>query len=118
MSEAKKGCALLEYIDEHTFVRFSQYAYTGDSVTAEQEILLDSSTIGTTPFIPNAALPNPIEGYDDKASPPAIISHGFGPVPEVAAEVGNDDYGWGSFSNSKKDKKKGKEAILRHTIAG
>lgn len=48
MSEAKEGSALLEDIDEHTFVRFSQYAYTGDYATPDPEILLDASVIATT----------------------------------------------------------------------
>lgn len=34
MSEAKKGCVFLDDLDEQTFVRFSQWAYTGDYVAA------------------------------------------------------------------------------------
>lgn len=48
MSEAKEGCALLEDVDEHTFVRFSQYAYTRDYVAADLEILLHSSAVANT----------------------------------------------------------------------
>lgn len=53
MSEAREGCALLEGIDEDTFVRFCQYAYTGDYVAADPIILLDSSAIATTHFVSN-----------------------------------------------------------------
>ncbi len=35
MSEAKEGCALLEDVEERTFVQFSQYAYTGDYSAAD-----------------------------------------------------------------------------------
>ena len=49
MSEAKEGCALLEDVDESTFIRFSQYAYTGDYIAANPEILLEASTIALPP---------------------------------------------------------------------
>ena len=45
MVEAKDGSATLDDLDESTFVRFSQYAYTGDYDTAEPDIILDSSMI-------------------------------------------------------------------------
>lgn len=35
MLEAKENCAHLEEVDEQTFVRFSQYAYTGDYDAAD-----------------------------------------------------------------------------------
>jgi len=55
MSEAKEGCALLEDVEEQTFVQFSQYAYTGDYVAADPDILLDSSAIANTHSAPNEA---------------------------------------------------------------
>ncbi|KAL9100677.1 MAG: hypothetical protein Q9163_003972 [Psora crenata] len=48
MSEAKEGHSLLEHIDEGTFVRFLQYAYTGDYKIADEESVPDSSTISTS----------------------------------------------------------------------
>lgn len=45
MSEPNEGCALLEDVEESTFIRFSQYAYTGEYIAADPEILVDSSTI-------------------------------------------------------------------------
>ncbi len=45
MSEAREQCALLEDMDEHIFVRFSEFAYTGNYVDAEPDIILDSSLI-------------------------------------------------------------------------
>ncbi|KAI9788409.1 MAG: hypothetical protein M1816_006934 [Peltula sp. TS41687] len=47
MQESKEGCAVLEDVDEHTFVRFSQYAYTGNYTEAWPANLLGSSGIGT-----------------------------------------------------------------------
>ena len=38
ISEAKVGCALLEDVEEQTFVQFSQYAYTGDYSAADPDI--------------------------------------------------------------------------------
>ena len=49
MSEAKEGCAWLEDVEESTFIRFSQYAYTGDYIAADPEVLLDASTIALPP---------------------------------------------------------------------
>lgn len=52
MSEAQEGCAWLEDVEESTFVRFSQFAYTGDYIAADPEILLDSSNIASAPSEP------------------------------------------------------------------
>lgn len=49
MSEAKEDCVRLEDVEESTFIRFSQFAYTGDYIAADPEILIDSSTIALTP---------------------------------------------------------------------
>lgn len=45
-------------VQEHTFIRFSQYAYTGDYIIVDLEILLDSSAIGTTESALIEVLPN------------------------------------------------------------
>ena len=82
MSEAKGGCTLLEDVDEGTFVRFSQYAYTGDYIAADPDIIRGD---GETPPPPSPSEPDPCE-------------------PSVA----NDDESWGYFSASKKNKKTGK----------
>jgi len=48
MSEAKEECARLEDVDEGTFGRYIRYAYTGDYLPAEPDILLDPSLLSTT----------------------------------------------------------------------
>ena len=112
MSEAKEGCAFLEDVDERTFVRFSQYAYTGDYIAADPDILLDSSAIPAPHFAANEA---PIRG-DGETPPPPGPSLFYSP-PSVTAypepdpyepSVPNDDGDWGCYSASKKDKKRGK----------
>ena len=45
MKEAREGCALLEDVDKHTFVRFCEYLYTGNYQPADYTILLDESSI-------------------------------------------------------------------------
>lgn len=70
MSEAKEGCAWLEDVDQHTFVRFSQYAYTGDYLPAEPEILLDSSMIETTHSVPGNATSTPDQDHNSQVLPP------------------------------------------------
>ncbi len=106
MSEAKEGCALLEDVDEGTFVRFSQYAYTGDYITADSDILLDSSTIASTHLVSNEAS---IDGDGQEApslSPPSAPNYAQPePEPEPKLEPTRD---LSLFGISKKDKKKGK----------
>lgn len=74
MSEAKEGCAWLEDVEESTFIRFSQFAYTGDYFAADPEILLDSSTIAWTP-----SKPTPGFVFD---GPVAVASKKF-PLPDL-----------------------------------
>lgn len=47
MKEAKESRVVWDDVDNHTFVRFIQWAYTDDYVTAEPDILLDASNIQT-----------------------------------------------------------------------
>ncbi len=55
LSEAKGECALLQDVDEGTFVRFSQYAYTEEYIAAASDILTDSFTIISTYLVSNEA---------------------------------------------------------------
>ena len=72
MSKARKVCALLDDVDEHTFIRFSQYAYTGDHITADPVILLDSSTIVTTHCDPPEFLVERAEDKNEEMSDPML----------------------------------------------
>lgn len=69
MREAKEKCVKWPDVDEKTFVRFTQWAYTETYVTEEPEILLDHSLIGS----PNSTTMTP--GLPEgKASETALYS--------------------------------------------
>ncbi|KAL7815803.1 hypothetical protein V8C26DRAFT_105411 [Trichoderma gracile] len=48
MREAKEHCVSWEDTDENTFIRFGEWAYTGDYTPGSPEILLDASQIATS----------------------------------------------------------------------
>ena len=70
MSEAKEGCSSLEDVDTDTFVRFSEYAYSGDYTVPEPEIDIGASQTATM---------NGVEGISGNCvgAPPE------GPAPEA-----------------------------------
>ena len=47
MKEAQEDCVKWPQVDEKTFIRFSQWAYTGSYLAAEPEIILLLSDITT-----------------------------------------------------------------------
>lgn len=61
MSEAKEVCDSLENVEESTFIRFSQFAYTDDYIAADPEILLDPSTTAVTAS--KLTPPNDTDGF-------------------------------------------------------
>jgi len=112
MSEEKEGCAWLEDVEEHTFVRFSQYAYTGDYVAADPEILLDPSMIANTQFTSNGVSSDTASeigeilsvGTAEVLASPVPGSNSPEPVP-VALEPAVERGDWGGF-RSKRTKRK------------
>lgn len=92
MSEAKEGCALLEDVDEHTLIRFSQYAYTGDYNAADPDIVLDSSMIGETEAVTDFAAPRQTSpdaaGNSDLIAEDAVSN---ADVERVAEEITTTD---------------------------
>lgn len=98
MSEAKEGCAFLEDTDEHTFLRFSQYAFTGDYTTANPEILSDAPSIPTTPTS-NNPFPDSVNGVSEPS---------FFPETVALTEFANDPRDLPYRPFFKYDKKKGK----------
>lgn len=80
MSEAQAGCAWLEDVEESTFIRFSQFAYTGDYNAADPEILLSSSNIASTiPEPPTIETDSPV-AFEEPVmltiSPPTMAPDG------------------------------------------
>lgn len=56
----------MEDVEESTFIRFSQFAYTGNYIAADPEILLDSSTIAWTPSKFAPSIDEPVAVADEK----------------------------------------------------
>lgn len=116
---------MLGDIDDDTFVRFSQYAYTGDYVAADPEILLGSSAIATTHQALDDASPNRV-GYDggeapapaiDGAEPVAVNIEVESAAPEpdfVVADTPWDPPNGISFSSKDKKKKKKRAGQYNH----
>jgi hypothetical protein len=113
MCEAQDGVAVIEDVDEQTFIRFCEYAYTGDYASADHEIMLDSSMVGREDSVSKDGDPVPA---------PAERSHQYrtaqpeDPVPELAAIFGDGDSedtinqpsGFSSWSMPSRHNKKGK----------
>lgn len=108
MSEPKEGCVSLEDVEESTFIRFSQFAYTGDYIAADPEILLDSSTIAISPSklappIDTFLAADKVEELPDQPAP--TIAH-----PDDEAEQPRDVENL-NFHTSKVKKKKNKASL-------
>ena len=86
MSEAQSEFAVLDDVDKQTFIRFCRYAYTGDYVAADPDILLDSSMIGGLDLAEESVKPD---------SPDNVLVE----VDDAVREVVNS---WGSSSKKKK----------------
>jgi hypothetical protein len=84
MAEAKESCAILEDVDEGTFVRFVEYMYTNDYSVPDPVIVQTAS---------NSTFENGQDGTEETA------------VPDEPLASPIEEYDW---SFSKKDKKKNK----------
>ncbi|KAK2759337.1 hypothetical protein FQN54_002815 [Arachnomyces sp. PD_36] len=122
MSEAQSGSAILEETEEHTFVRFCQFAYTGDYDPAHPEIILEATAIDTTNGCDTDAEPTPESGQALEREPDPLAEPGPEepppdpeswdepePAPEPEPEPPRHD--WGTRRSKGvlgKKKKKGK----------
>lgn len=70
----------MEDVEESTFIRFSQFAYTGNYIAADPEILLDSSTIAWTPskFAPSIDTDEPLAVADEKPTDSELATSNLG----------------------------------------
>ncbi|KAI9783313.1 MAG: hypothetical protein M1816_001411 [Peltula sp. TS41687] len=119
MREAKEGCALLEEVDEDTFVRFIQYAYTGDYIAAYPEILLSPSLIGNTGSdtpTHKQICPTPPEAGDvaaDAVADAPVEETIFAELDESSSPATTSP--WAVFGNRDKKKHKSKwHTIIDH----
>jgi hypothetical protein len=105
MTEASGGKATFEDIQEDTFIRFCQFAYTGDYVTPDFT------------HIPSIELPH-TTAIDDPLVDPTPRPVEKEPTPEPVPIVAIDGFGdWGSPSQSvKKSKKSSKSIRLRQSL--
>ena len=119
MLEVAEGCAVLEDVDEDTFVYFSQFAYTGNYTILKPMALPDAPAAPDTPALPDA----PAEKVQRDPSPPLDtfvtideISDQTLANPPVPLDISLNnpvdglDEGRAGASISKKSKSKGKTA--------
>ena len=101
MGEVSEGKVVFEDVEEDTFIRFCQFAYTGDYTTPDFT------------HIPPMELPN-IPGRDEPVVEPVEEEPEPEPVPEPVLVPVND---WGSTTKKlKKPKKSSKSAFLRQSL--
>ncbi len=89
MAEAQTGTAIWEEVDEDTFARFTQFMYTGDYPPPSHDTIIYSP-----------AVTHNDADIEERTSPPA----------EPAQDL---DWGSGSFTTSKKEKKKRPQIVER-----
>ncbi|KAL2069047.1 hypothetical protein VTL71DRAFT_15385 [Oculimacula yallundae] len=110
MKEAFAGKAVFEDVEEDTFVRFCQFAYTGDYTTPD----FRSVPAGELLDVATPALPNDADHGELMPAEPAWDEAVPAPTPEPAPE---DDFGWGTpVQKPKKAKKLSKSSRLRQSL--
>jgi DNA-directed RNA polymerase subunit H (RpoH/RPB5) len=77
MQEAQAGSADLKDVEQHTFIRFCEYAYTGDYTPANHEVMFDSSAIEGDATLPkNSDCNVPVNSIAmDEEAPPELLSY-------------------------------------------
>ena len=109
MKEAFAGKAVFEDIDEDTFIRFCQFAYTGDYTTPD---FIDVPTV-EPPDIVQPAISDDGEPVPHEPVPEPVPDEPelYEPVPEPA------EIGWGMIGEKpKKAKKLSKSSRLRQSL--
>ena len=99
MEEAQTGCVTWEDVDEDTFARFAQFAYTGDYSPASHELHETNITPAVEPEHGSQQSP---EEPDSIRKPPL----GFGSYGHADVGLWDDSSGFGDWAGSKKGKKK------------
>jgi hypothetical protein len=120
MAEASDGKAIFEDIQEDTFIRFCQFAYTGNYTTPE---FTHKPAVEPPDICPSVALSHDASATDRDDSRPIeepieepSIELESEPVPEPEP-VPDDNEFWGlKPKNSKKSKKPSKSRLLRQSL--
>lgn len=95
MKESKEHCVCWEDIDEKTFLRFGEWAYTGDYMPEEPEIILDASQIAISKKdAKNATSSKPenvvncLATFDFNIATPSFVHCGRGTTSPITATCG------------------------------
>jgi hypothetical protein len=123
MGEASVGKAVFEDVEEETFIRFCQFAYTGDYTTPDFTHipaieLPDISTPIATSY--DASIIDRDDGRSIEPEP--VPEPAPGPVPEPEPDLAPDpapvdDFVWGAMAKrAKKAKKPSKGSLLRQSL--
>jgi hypothetical protein len=115
MGEASGGKAIFEDIEEDTFIRFCQFAYTGDYTTPDFTHIPTIELPHISPPIAISYDTSAMDRDDGRSIEPDPVPD---PVPDPEPEPAPvDDFGWGSMpKKAKKPKKLSKSSLLRQSL--
>ena len=112
MMEAQTKSATLEDVDEETFVRFCQFAYTGD-YAVPGFLTEEKSDTASDVQVASDGQARSDSNIADPVPEPAPVEEPT-PVEEIALEAVVDD--WGAWGKPKKPKKPSKKVRLRQSF--
>ena len=120
MGEASEGKAILDDVEEDTFIRFCQFAYTGDYTTPDFTHIPTSELPDISPLVTTSYDASTTDRDDGRSIEPEPAPE---PEPEPATVPADDSGNWGLTTNStktaknpKKPKKPSKSSLLRQTL--
>ncbi|KAJ9603940.1 hypothetical protein H2200_011462 [Cladophialophora chaetospira] len=97
MVESEREYAAIEDVDEDTFIRFIQFAYTGDYAVAETVVVLSPADIATDYEAKNGGDDPSLEPVPEFPNIAEVVEE---PVPEAPPEEPAVDFGWGNFGST------------------
>ncbi|TVY13941.1 hypothetical protein LARI1_G007588 [Lachnellula arida] len=98
MGEASEGKATFEDVEEDTFTRFCQFAYTGDYTAPDFTHIPTSELPNISPLVATSYEASTTDHDDSRSAEPEPV-----PEPEPEPATAADDFGtWGLTTNSTK----------------